>query len=1046
MIRMSLRRPVAVAMTYTAVALLGLAAWQNIPIEMLPETQLPQLTVRGSWRGASPETVEAFLTAPLEAAIQQVEGVEKIVSESFEAESSGVGTAQIVVEFDRDTDMDFARLDLAERIATLGESLPPGIDRINVEPYVPEEFQEQSQPFLSYTFWGPYTLEALRQHLDDVVQPELAQVDGVALVRVYGGRERRLEINLDEVEIAGLGLDPWTIQQAIGDLDLVREAGAIRESDNQRTITIVNRPASAEDVRNAVISAADGTPIRVSDIATVHDTYEEALSFSRINGRPAVRFQVIKDIGVNTVQVADAVKARLVELERLSPFGTEFVLDRDESEDIERQLTDLRTRALFSAVVIFVVLLLFLRSFRSAALVFATIVFSVLIALNLIYFGGLTLNLLTLMGLAMGFGLIVDNSIVVLENVYRRWQRGEDAFEAAEEGAKEVVLPILASTATTLIVFVPFVYLQGELRVFYVPLAIVVALTLVASIFVAFTFIPTLAARFLKAGGALRGSTGRKQPLYVRFYSDVVSFTVRNPWFAIMVAGGVFGGSYYLFDRYVNTWAMWGGGFGGRTYIQVFVDLPRGSNLERSDQLVQFFEERIEEMLEVEQYTADIYGNRGYMEITFPDSLENTQVPGAIKEQMVAYSHTFTGATVRVYGFGPSFYGGGSSAPNYAIQVLGYNYEEVRNIAEELGRRLERLNRVQEVDTNSSSGRFNRDKASEYVVFVDRNRLSQHGLTVDGLVRNMNAAIGGAAQLGYVKLGGEEVQYQVKLEKTVDMDVLQLTETLIDTPDGRRIRLGDVMRIESRDILARIRRENQQYERTVAYEFRGPQKLGDLYHENVINTTEVMPGYTVKKGESGFSISQEQQQQIWLVIAIALLLVYMVTAALFESLLQPLCVIFTVPMALIGVYLIFFYTGASFTREAYIGVIMMFGIVVNNAILLVDHVNGVRRRAPELPLQDAIVYGTVERVRPILMTTATTVLGLMPLVLFGDNTGSNIWDALALVLIGGLLSSTLFVLTITPAVYHILERGKARAVPVPAKSVASVPQPAPVSG
>jgi HAE1 family hydrophobic/amphiphilic exporter-1 len=254
------------------------------------------------------------------------------------------------------------------------------------------------------------------------------------------------------------------------------------------------------------------------------------------------------------------------------------------------------------------------------------------------------------------------------------------------------------------------------------------------------------------------------------------------------------------------------------------------------------------------------------------------------------------------------------------------------------------------------------------------------------------------------------------------MDVLALAETLIDTPGGDRIRLGEVVSIEERDVLARIVRENQQYERTVAYEFRGPTRLGDLIHDQVVESAEVPPGYTVEKGDVGYFIDREERTQILLVLAVALLLVYMVTAALFESLLQPLCVILTVPMALIGVYLIFYLTEASFTREAYVGVIMMFGIVVNNAILLVDHVNGVRVRRPDLALGEAIVTGTLERVRPILMTTATTVTGLLPLVLFGDPTGSNIWDALALVLIGGLLSSTLFVLTITPAAYHVLER------------------------
>ena len=1034
MIRASIRRPVAVAMTYTAVALLGVAAWRNIPIELLPDTRLPRLTVTGRWRGASPETVEAFLTSPLEAAIQQVQGVEKITSESFE--ENGIGTAQIEVEFTRETDMDFARLDLAERLSTLDEDLPPGADRVVVEQYVPQEFQEQNRPFLRYTFTGPYTLEALRRHVDDVLAPEVSQLEGVGVVRVFGGRERRLEVHLDEQKIAALGLDPWTVRQRIQELDLVQEAGVVRQGASERTITIVNRPESAEDVRNAIITAAGGTPVRVADIASVHDTYEDARVLNRVNGRPAVAFTVTKAIGANTVRVADAVKARLGEVERLNPFGTQLILEDDESKEIREQLTDLRTRALFSALVIFVVLLAFLRSIRSAALIFATIGFSVLIALNLIYFGGLTLNILTLMGLAMGFGLVVDNAIVVLENVYRRWRRGERPVEAAQDGAREVVLPILASTATTLIVFVPFVYLQGELRVFYVPLAIVVGLTLVASLFVAFTFIPSLAARVLALGwrgpgapgGGIdgTGSDAPRRPLYARFYADVVGFTVRHPFVALMVTLGSFGGSYYLFNQYVTTWTVFGGGMGTRTYISVFINLPRGSNLERTDQLVSFFEEKLAQMPEVEQFTSTVYENRGYMEVTFPDSLENTQVPVAIKEQMFAYSHSFTGAEVRVFGYGPSFYGGGSSPPNYAITVLGYNYQKVRDIAEDIGRRLTRLSRVQEVDTNASSGRYVQDKAAEYVVTIDRGRLARHSLTVVALVNRLQAAVAGNARLGYLKLGGEEVQYQVKLEANEDMDVLSLKETLVDTPDGRRIRLGDVVTIEPREILARIRRENQQYERTVAYEFRGPQKLGDLFHDRVIAATQVPPGYTVEKGEVGWWINPEQQAQIWLVIAVSLLLVYMVTAALFESLLQPLCVILTVPMALIGVYLIFFYTGASFTREAYIGVIMMFGIVVNNAILLVDHVNGVRRREPQLPLNDAIVRGTVERVRPILMTTATTVLGLLPLVVFGEGAGSNIWDALALVLIGGLLSSTLFVLTITPAAYGVIERWQLR--------------------
>jgi HAE1 family hydrophobic/amphiphilic exporter-1 len=355
--------------------------------------------------------------------------------------------------------------------------------------------------------------------------------------------------------------------------------------------------------------------------------------------------------------------------------------------------------------------------------------------------------------------------------------------------------------------------------------------------------------------------------------------------------------------------------------------------------------------------------------------------------------------------------------------VLGYNFETVREIAESLGRRLARISRVQEVDTNASGG-FTRDKATEFTVRIDRDALARYGMSVQDLLGQLRAAVASEATGARIKLGGEEVEVGVKVEGVELMDVLALRETIIQTPDRRGIRLGDVVTIAPREVLATIHRENQQYERTVAYEFRGPNKLGDVYRDAIIDATVLPPGYTIDLDDY-WRWDTEEAGQIYMVLAISILLVYMVTAALFESLRQPLCVLLTVPMALIGVFMMFFYARATFTREAYVGVIMMGGIVVNNAILLVDHINRVRATT-DLPLAQAILRGTLERVRPILMTTSTTVLGLLPLVLFSEGADSTIWNALAFTLIGGLLSSTLFVLTTTPALYHVFERGPAR--------------------
>ncbi|MEJ2504478.1 MAG: efflux RND transporter permease subunit, partial [Gemmatimonadota bacterium] len=859
------------------------------------------------------------------------------------------------------------------------------------------------------------------------------------------------------------GLYPNLIQQRVLDLEFVKEAGRVDVSGSLRTVAIRHRAESIQDILRLPVLIDQGRIVRLGDVAAVHDTYEDARQFYRIDGFPAVSFTVHKELGTNVVEVADAVKARLADVAALNPPGTRLILDEDESEAVKTQLSDLRTRAAVAALVIFAVLLLFLGSVRSAAIVFATIAFSVLITINLIYFGGLTLNVLTLMGIAMGFGLIVDNAIVVLENIFRRRKLGDAPAVAAERGARDVVLPILAATLTTVVVLIPFVYLQGELQVYYVPLAIVVGFSLVASLFVAFSFIPGLAARLLArvppdprgqavsdiarsyaeevverfrtvrerrrarwqrwkprlarilpwtwrwsavaprrwrlrwilpwtwrwsraargegdpqdpdaAVGALRPGGARPGPpsaaasrpgvgrearpaWYIRLYAGLVGFTLRNPVVTVVAAVALLAGSYHLFDKYVTRGILWGNWWGQETSIDIQIRMPRGEDIDRVNALTSYFEERLRQIPEVERFVTNVYPTMSRTEVTFPDSIETTDIPVAIKEQMLAFSHQFGGMDVRVYGYGPSFYGGGSTPPNYSIQIFGYNYEKVREIGDDLGRRLEAFSRIREVDTNSG-GRWVRDKETELVLGLNREALALHGMTARDVVWQVAAATQGAAQNQPVRVAGEELQFGVKLEGNRDLDLLELQDLLLPTRGGSAVRLGQVARLDERAVLSRIEREDQRYKRFVSYEFRGPAKLGDRVQEAVIENTFLPPGYEIETGNE-WRWDTEEQQQIYGVLAVAILLVFMVTAALFESIRQPLVVLLAVPMALVGVFLIFFYTRASFTREAYVGVIMMGGVVVNNAILLVDHINHLRR-AGGMSLEAGTLRGTLE--------------------------------------------------------------------------------------
>ncbi len=1025
MIRLSINRPTTVAMIYIAIAVVGIASFLDIPVELLPDVEYPQLSIETNWPGASPEVVEAFLTAPLEGATQQVRGVRKIESESSE------GQSEITVEFARGTDMDFARLELGERIQSIRDELPPDV-RPQVALYIPREFQTGERVDMRYTLSGSYTFERLRRYAEDELRPQLVALDGVEEVAVWGGEDREIRIELDRGRMEAFGVRPTEVAGALTEAELIRTAGKLKRDNTEWVVTIRNAIDAAAELASLIVvpdTLGTGEVVRISDIADIHDTTADPVQFFRIDGRPAIMLSLVRGVGTNALRVADAVKAKVDELRSELMPGTWLTLEYDGSREIEQQLTDLRLRALAAAIVIFLVLLLFLGSFRTAGIVFATVVFSVLIAVNLLYFGKFSLNVLTMAGLAMGFGLMVDNSIVVLENIYRRRRAaGEQAWDAADRGTRQVALPIVAGTLTTIIVFLPFLYLQGELRLYYLPFAYAVGFSLLASLFVAFTFVPGLAARALAGGAAGIVGAGRPaMPFYVRLYRGVLSFALDHPVIIIVLTAAAFGGSYRLFDKHVVKGAVWGRGWGQQTYIQIYFNMPRGAELERTDGLVREFERRLLTIPEIERFTANVMPERAFMRVTFPDSLENTYVPVAIKEQLVAYSYLFAGAEVRVYGYGPSFYGGGSSPPTYTVKLLGYNYEIVRDIAEDMALRLRRFNRVREVDTNMSNWWWT-DKAFEFYLGVNRPKLAAYGLSVEELLRFVSSNVRGQVSLDRIKVGGEEVTYSVKLEGYRDFDFNDLRELLVPTPTGERVRLQDVAQVGRREVLNRIVRENQQYQRLVGWEFRGPRKLGDRVRDVAVDATVLPAGYSIEK-ERDYFWTEEEQQQIYMVLIFAIVLIYIVTAMLFESLRAPFVVLLTVPLALIGVFLIFFYTGASFTRSAYIGVVMMAGIVVNNAILVVYHINEIRRTGAAL--KDAIIQGTLERVRPILMTTLTTVVGLLPLILFSETIDATIWNALALATIGGLIASTIFVLTSIPVLYYLFERRSAARTKAP---------------
>ncbi|MCG8468485.1 MAG: efflux RND transporter permease subunit, partial [Gemmatimonadetes bacterium] len=833
MIDLAIRRPVATAAIYVALFALGAYSFRLIPVEDVPDVEFPRLTVTATWNGASPEALEAFVTAPLEAAIQQVGGVDSIKSEST-ANRRGAGSdARIEVSFERETRMEFARLELSERISAIRDELPPTVRPI-VSQYVPDEFAEETERFLVYTLTGPYTFARLGEIADEELAASLRGLEGVSAVEVQGADRREIAIELDRERLEALGLRPDEVRQRISELSAPRAPGSVELEGQQLAISVRTRALEVADIEDMIVLAPPSGPIRVRDLGRVRDQTEDPMFLWRIDGQPTISLRIFRQSGTNAIQVAERVRQHVAERARTLPGGVQLELLYDQSENIEAQLSDLRLRAIAAALVIFLVLMLFLRSLGAVLVVFATIGFSVLIAVNLLYTGGFSLNLLTLAGLAWGFGLVVDNGIVVLENVERHRRSGASPREAASAGARQVVLPVIAATLTTAIVLIPFVFLQGELRVYYLPLSFAVGFSILASLFVAFTFVPSLAARVARAPATPSAAGPRREPLYIRAYRAVLELGLSRPLSVTLICLGSFYGSWHLFDEYVDKGRRWGGFGGDDTYIRIFIEFPRGAGLNRTDELARSFEARLATIREVERYETQVQANFALIEAYFPEELELTPVPVAIKDQMVAYSYGFSGVDVRVFGFGPSFYGGGSSPPNYRLQVLGYNYLTVQDIAEELAGRLERFSRIRDVDPNASRGFFQRDKEFEYYVEPNREALAAYDLSVRDLLGFVGSNVRGAPLTDRLRVGGEEVQYAVKVDGYREFDFFDLADLRVPVSADEEVRLAGVADVGRREVLASIRRENQQYERTVAWEFRGPAKLGDLVRDAVV--------------------------------------------------------------------------------------------------------------------------------------------------------------------------------------------------------------------
>lgn len=1000
LVRLCIKHPVTVAVFFILAVSVGWFSLSRLPIDLFPEIDYPVLVVRITYPGVAPQEMETLVTEKVEEALASVEDIKKITSRTSEGESL------VILEFHYGIDIDFASLHVRDKLDQIAPSLPDEAD----DP-VTQKFDPAAFPVLDIQLSGD-DLRALREYADDVVKPRLERVSDVAAAVVSGGLEREIRVPVSPLKLAARNLTIMDVVDAIDRENVNEPGGRVDEGRREITVRTLGEYESVEEIGEVLVARIGDADVKVKDLTAggVLDTHKEVRHLARMNLKPSVSLAVMKQSGANSVAIADAVKAELERIRETLPPGYEIRVGMDMTEFIKDSITVVKQNAVGGAVLAALVLLLFLRSLRSTAVIIVAIPVSIITAFFPMYFLDMTLNLVTLGGLALGVGMVVDNSIVVLESAYRHIRRKGDRHEGALTGATEVMLAMVASTLTTLAVFFPILFIKGLVGQIFSNLALVIFFSLGASLVVGIMLVPVLASRLLRPGGS---NPGPSQPgglwgaLLARYGGLLrwVAASGRNRW---IVAGAVIALLVLTFKFLVPPMAFFP--HMDRGELSVRLELPVGSTLQHTDEISLRAEETISRIPEVDRLTASVSPAAANIHVMLVDQRERTRTTKEVMAEVRRLLAELPDCEVRV---SEPQRGGGGGGEGFSIEVKGDDTAVLERLCEEIARRVQGIPGLEDIRTSFEEGR------PELRFVVDRDRAADLGVSVKAISDVVRAAVGGKVA-SYFRDAGEEYDIRVQFAEEARDFLDDLEQIYVRGRDNRLVPLSAVVRKVPAEGPVTINRKEQQ---RLGY-VQGEVDL-DRLGEVVAAARERLEGLAMPEGYSYAFGGEEEERveafgQLGVALAFAVFLVFLILAAQFESFSQPLLVMTTVPFSVVGVFVAMRISGLALSLPAYVGIIMLAGIVVNNAILLVDYTNRLRREGR--PVKEAVVEAGLVRIRPVLTTSMTTVFGLLPLAL-GLGSGSKFLQPLAIAVVGGLTVAMLVTLVLIPTGYLALDAG-----------------------
>ncbi len=1008
--KFTVKRPVFTTMAILIVVFLGFISFGDLGLDLLPDLEFPIVAVITDYEGAAPEEIETMVTRPLEDTVGTVDGLEGISSISSPDQSI------VMAEFAFGTDMDFAMLDVREQIDFVRDMLPDDASDPIVVGFDPEML-----PMVTLGISGEMGILELTEWVDDMVVPRLERLEGVATVDVTGGLNREIQVNVDQDRLNAYGLTLDRLVEVLQTENIRMPGGSVRDGSIEMLTRTTGEFQSVDDIRNLRLNESG---LLLSEIAEIVDGESETSQHTRINGVEGIGLTIQRESGANTVIVSQRIRSEIEEIQ--AGLGEDINLSYvyDEAQFILEAIGDLGMNAAIGALMAVLVLFLFLRSFKTTIIIGLAIPISVVATFVLMYFADLTFNLMTLGGIALGIGMLVDNAIVVIENIYRMRQEGSGAMLAATEGSGEVASAIIASTLTTAAVFLPIVYIEGIASELFSELAMTVAFALFASLLVALSLIPMLASRLLNGAVTKKMSFGFVDTLGTKikeFYGALISTALNHRLLTVVVVAAIFGASLLMIPQI-------GAEFippMDEGEIMVEIELPVGMMLAETREVALEIEEIVAGVAEVETVYTNIGSpggqaammglggggsNEANLEVSLVSSTDRDRSTTEIINEIQEMTAGVPRAEISVVDMAADFGGLGGGSP-VSIRIQGPDLGVLEELSDEMAVLVTGIEGTMNVETSFDEGR------PEVVVRVDQAKSSQLGVPAAMIANTVNTGLDGTVPTLY-RSGGSEYDIRVRLAENGRESISDLRRLRIATPEAGLVELQEVADIEIVDGPVQINRENQQRTGTVSADLDG-RDLGGV----AADIEAELAGFNIPDGYRVDITGEAEEMEaafgdLSYAFILAVVLIYMIMAAQFESLVHPFAIMFSVPLAVIGAIGGLFITGHRLSVVAFIGAIMLVGIVVNNAIVFVDYVNILRRDGQDR--RSALINAGMIRLRPIAMTALTTMLAMLPMAL-GLGEGAEVQAPMAVVVVGGLLSSTFLTLIFLPVIYSLLD-------------------------